>query len=653
MNLTHDQITTHIVRPRPQPGESYEGYLIRIAEANLYASAYYVTNNYKGSYHSARVCLTDKSALTDQRQRLAYELQLPIEELEQRWPIIALDEKQVTQMPFGRLTLHRDQILFGASHLCPDCLKEDGFSQELWEVRAYTACHRHLRLMMSHCPICGRRPSIQRGRLHYCHYCESEFPTETTATVAPEETQLAAALAQGYMEGDHACRNLSTYAPLFDGGLVNGLEILRYTVRMLQSVRTPWLGNRRATAEERHRTLLASLALFESWPDKWHAHLAKRIGTDVLNELGIRQLFRRELRELARHDETLGFMHEALVDWFMTHHPGAASVPSMRGVVGNTTDRATLMTIDEAADRLDASRNTVLKWAEHGHFIIKHERVGADERLFLVRDAVDDFRVARENALTFKHAARVLGVSPRAVNRIVDAGLLQAIDGTLAGTSRYISRDAIESFWVKLEAHVVGPRGYVISTTAALAMMAPVWSSIVPLLEAVVRSELPLASVDRVGGLLSLGISKGYLTQILAATDNRGHHDWITAGEAAALFQVSRNQVYWLLEKRVLSSEDYMKYGPQPRCKLDISECHGFHRRYASLNGLAKQYGCSRPTVKRWLRWANIGSTRLGAGHTTWNIFEREPAELLMERRTSHSNKRVSQQQKPVKYFLK
>lgn len=627
-----DELVPFVVRPRPLHGESYDGYLMRVTEANDYPSASYVIDHGSGFQYSSRLCRAIGTAHGEARKQLTRQLGLPEDELDHRWPIIVRNDKQDERISYGRITLHRDLIMFGAGRICPDCVREDGIIQELWEIQLYTVCHRHQRLLLSHCPTCGAQPSLWRGRLAHCGRCGNEFPTGSTTRVAPEETRLATALAKGYADGDHPCADLSDYAPLFGGGLLQGLEILRHTVRMLLPKRTPWPGTRSATAHACHEAVLGMLGLFRSWPSGWHAHLTDQSGTCVVSGRGIRKMFEREFRQCEQHQHLLEFMHEALVDWLLEHHPGAASMPSMRPLVGRADDHLNLMTIDEAAAQLGVSRNSVLKWADQDRFTVKRERVGGDERLFLEREAVNVFQAARENVLTFKDAAQILGVSSRVLNRIVDAGLLQVISGTIAGTTRYVPRDAIDSFWSMIEAHVVGPRGCVISITAALAMMAPVWSGIVPLLEAVIHDELPVASIDRGRGLLSLRISKSHLTRILAVTDNRQNDSWITVGEAATLFHVSRKRVYWLLEKRVLSSEDFEKYGAQPRCRLNLAECHAFHRRYVSLDGLVRESGYSKYTLARRLSWASIEPARFRAGHSVWDIFERESAESMVAR---------------------
>jgi hypothetical protein len=84
------------------------------------------------------------------------------------------------------------QHLFNLTYckLCPDCLREDGYCQRIWDLVLVTTCPRHGRRLLWRCPECGERIRWNRSRLSRCR-CGCEWETSYGEEVADHELSLS------------------------------------------------------------------------------------------------------------------------------------------------------------------------------------------------------------------------------------------------------------------------------------------------------------------------------------------------------------------------------------------------------------------------------------------------------------------------------
>ena len=156
-----------VARPRPKPGESCTGYLVRVTEANVLPSLSYVLKGTVGN--TGGFIKPGKEHETDRQWKdLEQRLELPVGEFRRKWPRQVTTAQHSAPAVLGSLRFTKADHLPGITHLCPDCVADDGFCHALWEVRYYTVCHRHKRLMVSHCGSCGAHVSASRPNLSKC-----------------------------------------------------------------------------------------------------------------------------------------------------------------------------------------------------------------------------------------------------------------------------------------------------------------------------------------------------------------------------------------------------------------------------------------------------------------------------------------------------
>ncbi|WP_428153838.1 TniQ family protein [Brevundimonas sp.] len=69
---------------------------------------------------------------------------------------------------FNGSSLSRRHLVTDGARVCPECVKERGYLDRLWHLRAFAACHRHQLLLIDRCKACARPIQWQRRKLDRC-----------------------------------------------------------------------------------------------------------------------------------------------------------------------------------------------------------------------------------------------------------------------------------------------------------------------------------------------------------------------------------------------------------------------------------------------------------------------------------------------------
>jgi hypothetical protein len=136
------EIAKLLVRPKPKPGESIIGYLLRLAEANGYEATPWLLRAFKlrktNARHSYVYGMTDMRLLAEST---------------------CAAQTVLEQMTFRPVGVHSSRLIgnyeaFGQivpsfvirpndPKICPKCLAEEAFCRKAWELAVLTACPEH------------------------------------------------------------------------------------------------------------------------------------------------------------------------------------------------------------------------------------------------------------------------------------------------------------------------------------------------------------------------------------------------------------------------------------------------------------------------------------------------------------------------------
>lgn len=172
---------TRLVRhPLPNSTESFQGYLLRLVEANGHTSV-------GRTFAFAGLTRSDLSWTALDLTKLAQTIGRPVETLE----AIAYkrrDDDDRTFRILGHPVAFQDLSLSN-SKICPQCVDELGYVEATWDLDLFWGCPVHRRSPFWFCPRCDRRvPGNRRGML-ICR-CGTPMQNEPKQELSPESVAL-------------------------------------------------------------------------------------------------------------------------------------------------------------------------------------------------------------------------------------------------------------------------------------------------------------------------------------------------------------------------------------------------------------------------------------------------------------------------------
>ena len=409
--------------------ESFNGYLLRLSEANGYEGSAWIIRDatmskdfaFRGSDGRSLADLTGLG-LGEIAELLCWRSRATGTNAAS--PATAMVSPEA-------LDLHRPKV-------CPICLSVEPWARRLWDVRALVACPAHGCLLLDVCPACGRRLSWNRPSLHRCK-CNANL---TAARVQPAHPDLVAvanvlsALSSGAASPlsstpvstlDATARLLCFMAA--DPTAAGGSWRRQYMSR--QSVSVAW------------PLFLKAAPILLDWPAGLHGWL-KAQGLQGRSP-GMRQTFGSALdRILATlRGPDFNLLRQELRQWLAEKWDGGFVRPW--SPLFTKASAPTVVSASSAARRLGVSPTTVAGMLDRGELEGKRQLVRSRRVNLISSEGIE--RTIRElaNALTADEAGAFLGVSGSQVRVLARAQLLVSVGRNHGkGRLRRYSRSALE-----------------------------------------------------------------------------------------------------------------------------------------------------------------------------------------------------------------
>ncbi|MBV8855364.1 MAG: TniQ family protein [Acidobacteria bacterium] len=266
-------------RETPLGGESFGGYLTRMAQKNGYDSAVWLLS--AGGIRckhgvSTNISFCDSAAGL---VGLASLLGLDVSELlTLSYPRPTSKDARTDYTFFG----HRVQqyvLRPDRPKVCPACLGEAAHSRRIWECSLVTTCPRHGRLLIDHCPGCSRRISWLRGKVCVCG-CGYDWREAAPAMPLPDKelalTKYVHQLCGVKTAGEEANWQPPSN-PLFTlslRGLVSAVTFIASQSRGISCSTGRYITST-ARNDSLHETFSRAYRVFEDWPVRYHEFLGQ------------------------------------------------------------------------------------------------------------------------------------------------------------------------------------------------------------------------------------------------------------------------------------------------------------------------------------------------------------------------------------------
>lgn len=165
-------------RPAPIPGESFEGYLLRVSDANGYGSRQWVTELAQ---------LTGRSSIGfGDTKLLAGLLEVSQERLDALRYVAGPWSGTQRILRFNGRPVPRMAINLDKPRFCPICLSQSPHMRMAWDLAPVTLCPEHDTLLRDSCDECGAALSWNRGKLCQCHHCGADLRQAKSLTFPAE-----------------------------------------------------------------------------------------------------------------------------------------------------------------------------------------------------------------------------------------------------------------------------------------------------------------------------------------------------------------------------------------------------------------------------------------------------------------------------------
>lgn len=617
----------YVLKLKPQPGESLLGYIHRLAIRNGHERPHWIKSD-------IGLTPTTYSLSERQLQNLSVVSGRSVKELAAMQSPPATKGRHTTFMGWPILD---GAIERGRSRFCQNCISEEPFHRQIWNLRIGTVCPLHGTVLIDKCPVCGELLHWKRLDIFRCSNghdlkripkCKGSPPSELMGVRAIHEK----------------CDCLLAVEPVLQQlpEVVRSLELTDFAIFLLFVGRMALRDNTnfrsggavRYDAEKTHRILQAGFDIASSWPTGF---------TSLMGELHTEGRRRRHQVGLGSQVALLVRMFagsEALRELIKDPIREHVSVQQIF-LYGRTrrhlqleADTSGFVTLFEAAKILDRSEETTRKLAIAQKWIPAAPGLGHVYRI--PREKVEVW-AKKESTISLKKAGKLLGLWRTATTAILERGQLRCVHGC-NGSDRscgyHIVREAdvqrlLDAIQKSVRRHPQPDRGPLVPWRSYQKRCGGEGMDAGTALQAMLEGRLVACGKDddRRG-------FDGLLFQLLDLTDicadertrdtNTGAakgtgRRYVSTNDAALIADMHRHSIFRAIELKLIKAE--LSTGPRSPRTIELTKLREFARNYTNIGQLARKYDLHLNTIKSVLARLRIQP----AGKKTKGRYQRFP----------------------------
>ncbi|TRO41440.1 hypothetical protein EQ832_00040 [Pseudomonas sp. ALS1131] len=314
----------------------------------------------------------------------------------------------------------------GCSPICPCCIREAPYVRAVWDHQLVTACPQHGVLLMDECPGCSEPITRDRKSITHCLNCN--FPFSDTTSSSAEDFDLAiSALIAGTVSKARGLMPEALQSGSPPPDIADFLMYLAVYIQPIAASRRTGKAPRPKTVEESRELLRRAWSALQDWPTGIERFIESRIcegkGRSVHQRLGRwLSVFQKQF-DWDTYSFFAVVVEQVLRDKFDGH-----SERFLRRNQLELTKGKRWYSAAEAASLLNSTTSLVVAAVENGRLEGRIEMQGNSRFVALHWDVIEGIRIARSQHLTQTEARKRLGVSKLMLDRLVEAGALQALN---------------------------------------------------------------------------------------------------------------------------------------------------------------------------------------------------------------------------------
>ena len=362
------------------------------------------------------------------------------------YPTVCKDKKK--NIVFGHC-VPKYVIRYSLPKICPDCFRDSGYIRKLWELSPVTCCPIHKCMLIEYCPKCHKR--IRWGKSISACSCGFKWEDAKAQQVSDSDYEMTLTERIFTLCCQYSGMNsLLKKTPLYDLDLEHLLKAVFFIAGQLMNT-TDTTGKVVATLnnnEKIHGLLSKALSVFMNWPSNYFAFLddLTRKPSTSISVIGLDQDFGVFYRLLYRQMSALNFLSNAFEEYLYTNW--RKCYYQMLRIGSMDSEKRKYVTRNEAVKILRVSREWVDYFFDHGEIAGIRKKVKERNICLIEKESLFSLKKVFSMSISFPEAKAFLGVGEKALNSLIESGLIQPLRGPGVDGffRRRFSKESLEKF---------------------------------------------------------------------------------------------------------------------------------------------------------------------------------------------------------------
>src|SRR5712692_8365890 len=438
-----------LLRPKPDKGESFIGYLVRLTELNGYETPSWILSLSGIDYMELQWKFTFIFSHSDRLKKLAELTENTLPALLSLLYSPSSETKRrgiEDEYNFYGAFLNRSIVRPHCPKVCPACLNESGYARSVWDCSLVTACPIHECLLIDNCPECQGAIRCLRNKLSVCS-CGCDWREVDQNGLSEHELAVSRQVYKlcgigPVQAGPLGKKNIN---PLESLGLRDLVLVLTFIAGLDGNV--SWATGRPARSIRLRNTDLHGLftnayMVFENWPYNFHQFLnEKSKGESRLNphdgklDTSLKREFGSFYERLYQHlaASQFDFMREAFAHFLTSRLKAQAELIDRSSSVSSSSDHK-YISLSDGRRILKITHRALFDLIAAGEIEFVLRNRGTTLQYLLRLPDVERMKHKFDESLTTRALAKELGVECEVVRDLARQGRLKtrwrpAVDG--------------------------------------------------------------------------------------------------------------------------------------------------------------------------------------------------------------------------------
>jgi TniQ len=426
-----------LVTPKPEKGESFIGYLVRLTELNGYDTPSWILSLADIDYMELQWTFSFAFGKTKGLKKLADLSNNTLEYLNTLVYFPAnFPQGNTTEHDFDfyGATLNRSIIRPHHPKICPKCLADFGYCLRLWDCSLVTACPIHRCLLLDRCPKCRRQIRAIRKSVSMCH-CGCDWREIDSTGVNEKEMAVSRRVFE-------LCESIPNEQPC---NSLNELNLRDFIVAISfiagRDRKISWATGRpsksiKMSNRELHKLYNVAYSVFDDWPDSFFRFLkgqSKRCAKIQPNDGKLDTALKREFGSLyeSLYQDLEGlqfdFLREAFCEFLTDRMQSQSATPVKMFLKSGSSESETYASLVDARRRLKITNAALFDLIAAGEIrctIVNRRRTPEFAVSFV---DVERIKCDFEDSVTCRELAKELGTDCDTIRELADNELIMPL----------------------------------------------------------------------------------------------------------------------------------------------------------------------------------------------------------------------------------